>query len=271
MALPECFFEREGEGFVSTALTRGPWSNDHQHGGPPSALLARAAEAYGDDARAFFVARLTVDYLKPIPIARLDVSVEPQKLGKTAQRLLIRLTHGADELARATALRIRRAPGSAVSSRAPALASPDGLPQFVFPFFRHDVGYHRAIEGRYLRGRFGDNEVAVWLKQTVPLVGGERPSGLQRVVLVADAESGICNPLDVRRYTFVNPDLTVLLDREPLGEWLCLEAVSSASPLGIGLAQSAVHDAYGPVGRSAQSLVIEELRRDAPARRGAPS
>lgn len=261
MTLPLSFFERQGESFVATALTRGPWSDEHQHGGPPSALLARAVERHGDDAGGFFVARLTVDYFKPIPIAALTVSVEPQKLGRTAQRLVARLLHGNDELARATALRIRRASGSAVASRPPPLASFEGLPQFVFPFFKTEVGYHRGVEGRYLRGRFGDNDVAVWMRQTAPLVSGEEPSGLQRVVLLADAESGICNPLDVTRFTFVNPDLTVLLDREVLGEWICLEAFSSASPIGIGLAQSALHDVYGLVGRSAQTLVVEARSR----------
>ncbi|MBK7865416.1 MAG: thioesterase family protein [Archangiaceae bacterium] len=256
--LPECFFARDGDAFVSTELTRGPWSNEHQHGGPPSALLARAAETFGDDARAFFVARLTIDYLRPIPIAALKVSVEPQKLGKTAQRVSLRLTCDGEELARATALRIRRAESRGLSTRPPPLASPDGLPAFTFPFFRHEVGYHRGIEARYLRGRFGDSEVAVWMRQTAELVKGETPSGLQRVTLVADAESGVCNPLDIRRFTFVNPDLTVLLDREPVGEWVCLDALSTASGLGIGLAQAAVHDRHGPVGRSAQTLVVEE-------------
>lgn len=262
MPLPDCFFAREADTFVSTELTRGPWSNEHQHGGPPSALLARAVEAFGEGAQGFFVARLTVDYFKPIPIVPLSVAVEPVKLGRTAQRLLVRLTASGDELARATALRIRRTPdGAAASARPAPLASPDGLSDFVFPFFRHEVGYHRGIEARYLRGHFGDNDVAVWMRQRFPLVRGEQPSGLQRVVLLADAESGICNPLDVRRYTFVNPDLTVLLDREPLGEWLCFDALSTASPLGVGLAQAAVHDRHGPVGRSAQTLVVEELKR----------
>jgi hypothetical protein len=258
MPLPESFFVRESDTFVSTELTRGPWSNEHQHGGPPSALLARAAEAFGADAGSFFVARLTVDYLKPIPIAPLTVRIEPLKLGKTAQRLSARLMLGAEELARATALRIRRDDAKGVvSTRPPALPSPHGLVPFALPFFRHEVGYHRGIEGRYLRGGFGDHQVAMWARQTAPLVKGEAPSGLQRVVLLADAESGICNPVDVRRYTFVNPDLTVLLDREPVGEWICLDAFSTASPLGIGLAQSAVHDLYGVVGRSAQTLVVE--------------
>jgi len=260
MPLPESFFLREGEAFVSTELTRGPWSNAHQHGGPPSALLARAAEAYGADAADFFVARLTVDYFKPIPIAPLTVAVAPQKLGKTAQRLTLTLFHQGEELSRATALRIRKKKGSPLSSRPPALPSPEGLPSFTFSFFQSDVGYHRGIELRYLAGRFGDNAVKGWMRQTAPLVKGEEPSGLQRVVLLADAESGICNALDVRRFTFVNPDLTVLLDREVQGEWLCFDVLSTASELGVGLAQSAVYDAFGPVGRSAQTLVIEERR-----------
>lgn len=258
--LPSSFYTRDEDTYLSTDLTRGPWSNDHQHGGPPSALLARAAERFGDDAARFFVARLTIDYFRPIPIAPLTVRVEPLKLGRTSQRLQLQLFSGTEELIRATALRTRRASDSPISTRLPSFPSPDGLPSYRFPFFQHEVGYHRGIEGRYLRGRLGDNHVTVWMRQTAPLIEGEQPSGLQRIVLVADAEGGICNPVDMRRYTFVNPDLTVLVDREAMGEWICLDAVSSASPLGIGIAQAAVHDLYGPCGRSAQTLVIEERK-----------
>jgi hypothetical protein len=257
MPVPSSFFVREGDAFISTELTRGPWSNAHQHGGPPCALLARAAE---QDAEGYFVARLTFDYFKPIPIAMLKVAVEPLKLGKTAQRLTLRLLHDGDELLRATALRLRRTRSTALSARGAPLPSPDGLAPFVFPFFNHDVGYHRGIEGRYLRGNLGDNRVAMWMRPTAPLISGEEMTGLQRVVLLADAEGGICNPVDVRRYTFVNPDLTVMLDRDVRGEWVCLDAQSSASELGVGIAQSEVHDLHGPVGRTAQTLVIEERR-----------
>jgi hypothetical protein len=259
MALPDSFFLRDGASFQSTELTRGPWSNLHQHGGPPSALMVRAAETFGEDAAAFFVARVLVDYLKPIPIAKLDVAIEPVKLGKTAQRLLVRLLSGTDELARANILRLRRAQSTALSTRPFPLPSPQGLHLIRFGFFKNDVGYHRGIEGGYVRGRFGENTVTFWGRQTAPLVAGEEPSGLQRAVLLADAESGICNPLDIRRFSFVNPDLVVMVDREPQGEWLGLDAYSTASPLGTGIAQAALHDVYGAVGRSAQTLVIEPM------------
>jgi hypothetical protein len=259
MPLPPSFFVRDGASYEATELTRGPWSNLHQHGGPPSALMAGAAERFGADAAGFYVARVLIDYLKPVPIAKLDIAVEPLKLGKTAQRLMVRLSSGGEELMRANVLRLRRANSTALSARPPVLPSPEGLVRFELSFFTNPVGYHRGIEGGYVRGRFGENVVTCWVRQTAPLVEGETPSGLQRVLLIADAESGLCNPVDIRRYTFVNPDLVVMLDREPQGEWVGLDAISSASPLGTGIAQAAVHDVYGAVGRSAQTLVIEPL------------
>lgn len=257
MELPGSFFIRDGDSLQATGLTRGPWSNELQHGGPPCALLARAAERFGDDADRFFLARLTIDYLKPIPLAKLDVVAAPLKLGAKAQRLELRLLHQGTELLRGVALRLRRERGSAVSARPKPLGPPDGLPEFEIPFFQHEVGYHRGIEGRYLRGRWGDPDVAVWARVRAPVVAGEVASGLQRAVLLADAESGLCPPLDIKRFTFVNPDLNLHFDREPEGEWIGLETVSTTSALGVGLSQSVLHDRLGPFGRASQALLVE--------------
>lgn len=257
MALPESFFVRDGDSFQATALTRGPWNNDLQHGGPPCALLARAAERFGDDADRFFLSRLTIDYLKPIPLAKLEVVAAPLKLGGKAQRLELKLLHQGAELLRGVALRLRRERGGEVSARPPALAPPDGLPEFHIPFFQHEVGYHRGIEGRYLRGRWGEADVTVWARVRAPLVEGEAASGLQRAVILADAESGLCPPLDIKRFTFVNPDLNLHFDREPEGEWIALDAVSTTSALGVGLSQSVLHDRQGPFGRASQALLVE--------------
>src|SRR3981081_160852 len=46
----DAFFVRDRSRLMATALTRGPWSNEHQHGGPPAALLAGAMERAGDAA-----------------------------------------------------------------------------------------------------------------------------------------------------------------------------------------------------------------------------
>jgi len=58
-------------------------------------------------------------------------------------------------------------------------------------------------------------------------------------------------------YRFINPDLTVYLHRLPVGEWVCLEALTTVEPHGIGLAESRLWDEHGPLGRALQSLLLE--------------
>jgi hypothetical protein len=48
----------------------------------------------------------------------------------------------------------------------------------------------------------------------------------------------------------------VYLHRPPAGEWVCLDATTIPQPSGIGLADSALYDENGPIGRSLQSLVL---------------
>jgi len=79
------YFVPDGERFVATESTRGPWSPAHQHGGPPAALLVRAMERLaGDDA---LLARMTFDYLRPVPIAPLTVHAEVTRAGAKVRRL----------------------------------------------------------------------------------------------------------------------------------------------------------------------------------------
>jgi Thioesterase-like superfamily len=256
---PESFFVSDGDFFRATAATIGPWSAGHQHGGPPAALVVRALEKFGDDAAKFLVSRVTYDFLKPVPVGRCTVAVDAVKLGSRVQRLTARLIVDGDEVMRAAAIRVRR---GTLDTQSPRPAAERGVPEkgnpFVFPFFKTEPAYHTAIEGRFTRGTWGENQVFCWLRARVPLVAGESTSPLQRVMTVADAESGICPPLDVDRYTFVNPDLTVVLDREPEGEWVGLDAVSTAGANGIGLAQSALYDQQGLFGRAAQVLFVEK-------------
>src|SRR5215472_7225159 len=79
------FFIPDGDRFIATASTRGPWSREHQHGGPPAALLARAMEQLvGDDA---LLTRLTFDFIRPVPIAALTVRAEVVRAGAKVRRV----------------------------------------------------------------------------------------------------------------------------------------------------------------------------------------
>ena len=85
---------------------------------------------------------------------------------------------------------------------------------------------------------------------------GEEPSARQRVLVVADSGNGISNVLEWDRYLFVNTDLTVHFVREPVGEWVLLDAQTQLAEGGAGLASSVLSDRTGPVARGAQALFV---------------
>lgn len=260
MADPSAFFVPEGHRFVATELTRGPWSNDHQHGGPPSALIGRALERWGDDAAQFSVARVTVELLRPIPIGPLEVEVEPIRSSRRAQRLSARLLAGGVEVARALGLRVRTAEIDLHHARVaprPPFRDPALLPEFVFPFFRHPVAYHTAVDIRIARGQWGRGPAAAWLRLRVPLVAGEVTSPLERTLVVADAANGICPALPTDEFMFINADLTVALFRPAVGEWIGLDSRSLVVPAGTGLVTCGLVDADGEIGHVLQSLIVD--------------
>jgi hypothetical protein len=164
------FFEEQGH-LVPTELCRGPWSPDHQHGGPPAALLTRALESVGltrDEAQ---IARVSVEFLRPVPLSPLRVTAQLLRPGKKVELAAATLHAGDQEVARATSLKMRRKaldlPEVDISSD--VYAPPSALEGFVFPFFSGDVGYHTAMDLRIARGVFGSGSVAAWFRMRHPL------------------------------------------------------------------------------------------------------
>lgn len=259
---PASFFAPEGEGWRATAATRGPWSPDHQHAGPAAALIARELERAAPAGLA--LTRLTVEILRPLPIGPLRVSAKSLRAGRKAAWLEASLL-GVDgsPLAEARGVAIRTAEFDLPATGDPVedpVMSPLHSKPFEFGFFTGDVGYHTAMESRLARGSFGRGRVSMWMRMRIPLVPGEAPSPFQRVTIAADSGNGVSMALDPRKFSFVNPDLTVHLHRHPAGEWVCLDARTIPQNRGIGLADTRLLDEQGPIGRSAQSLLIEPLK-----------
>ena len=80
------------------------------------------------------------------------------------------------------------------------------------------------------------------------------------VVVVADSAGAVSAELAWDRWSFPNIDVTVHLSRVPDGEWLLLDARTRLAAEGNALAEAALHDLRGPVGRSAQTLVVGPLQ-----------
>ena len=254
--MTEAIYERDGDWYVPNRLAGGPWSPDSQHGGPPSALLAGVIERVQPPD--MFMARLTVELLRPVQMIPHRIETEILRPGKRVQLIGARLLSAEGEVARATALRIRRDP-DITQDPLHVTPQPDppqrGETHQEFGGFRHF--FADAIEVRYLSGAAEvPGPATAWIRLAVPLVAGEEPSQLQRVVVAADTGNGISAELDFRGNVFINPDLTVYLHRLPVGEWICLESVTDLGE-GTGLAQSALYDQEGPIGRSLQALYVD--------------
>jgi Thioesterase-like superfamily len=260
--MPEAFYLPDGENrFLATELTRGPWDPRAQHAGPPAALLGRAVERLGDRAD-LHTARVTFEIVRPVPIGVLEVAARRLRDGRSVDLVEATLTAGGVEVMRATALRIRAAelplpPGLGEPAR---LAGPEqGRPAPFFPTGQ-EVGYHTAMEWRFVAGSFLEaGPATVWLRMRHPLLPGEAPSPLVRVLAAADSGNGVSAALDYRRWVFINADLTVYLVRPPVGEWVALEAATTVAG-GVGLAESVIHDRQGPVGRGLQALFVDRRR-----------
>jgi hypothetical protein len=111
------------------------------------------------------------------------------------------------------------------------------------------------MEYRFVSGAFLEpGPATVWMRMRVPLVEGEEPTPLQRVLVAADSGNGVSAALDWRQYLFINTDLSVHLLRPPAGEWVCLDAVTHVD--GLGLSDTALWDEGGRIGRAAQTLLV---------------
>ncbi|WP_067914403.1 thioesterase family protein [Actinomadura rubrobrunea] len=259
----ESFYEPLGEdAFASTPATAGPWSPDFQHGGPVSALLGRAFERH-DPAPGTRVARVTVEILNPVPVAPLRVAVRTVRPGRRVSLLEAELSHDGRPVARATGWRIAAAPAHVEpTDHAPAPPPlPDDADTVAAWPGAHLDGYLSAMEWRHTDGSFTRRGPGrAWARSRIPLVAGESDSPLVRALVLADSASGVGAQLDFAKLLVINTDVTVALHRDPVGEWLCMDARVHASPGGSALAQASLADTSGEIGQVLQTLLVDEHR-----------
>lgn len=255
----QALFLPEGDELIPTELTRGPWRPDAQHGGPPSALLGWGVEARAT-AVGGQVARIGVELVRPVPLVplRLEADLEPVSRRVSHASATLRAGDVVVAMARALVLHVASVdpveettaadlPGDDATRAAPRWAVDDGMP-----------AYHRdAVEHRFVAGEFTEPGPAVdWVRLKVPVVAGEEPSGLCRVLAVADFGSGISAVFGRDSGVgLINADLTLALHRHPEGDWIRLDSRTRLGSAGVGLCTTAVSDQRGLVGTATQSLM----------------
>jgi hypothetical protein len=254
------YFSDGPDRFAPTERARGPWDPGAQHGGAPAALIARAVERM-PSVVPMDVVRLTYDFLRPVPLTPLVLRTRVLRDGKRVQLVEATLEADGQEVTRATALRIRseRVPAPAGDPERPPHGGPDASAPIRMPAF--DAGptmfARDGMEVRFAAGAFADVGPAfAWFRLRVPLVAGEQPTPLQRLAAAGDFGNGIAAAVPWATHVFINPDLTLYVERLPRGEWVGLDAVTRLGDAGIGVSDSALYDERGRVGRAQQALYV---------------
>jgi hypothetical protein len=256
----DAVYALDGNVAIASPFAAGPWDPTLQHGGAPSALLARAADLVCRD-RGGQVVRLSVELMRPVPVGRLAISITPVREGRKLRVLEVTLANDDVVVARATAICLR---ATAIDVPAGPYAGnnrPPPGPEAGEPPPRRVItssAFFEGVETRVVAGQLDrPGPATAWFRLRRPIVAGETPSALVRAAAVADFANGISSELDLDYWTFANADLTLWLHRQPIGEWICLQSEMALSNLGIGCTHSVLFDRTGSVGWSCQSLLIE--------------
>jgi hypothetical protein len=254
--MADSFFAPRGDGgWLATSATEGPWSPRLQHGGPPAALLVRALQALPGP-QPGRLARVTLEFLGPVPVGAVDVAAAVERDGRSVQLLSGELSAGGRAVLRARAwvLRTDDAGPTAGATGVAAIPGPDAGVAGTAEF---DFGYGHAMQWRTVGGRADrPGPATVWARPRLPLVPDEQPSPEQVTALAADAGSGVSWELPWDSWSFVNVDLDLSFARRPIGGWVGMAARTTMAGDGTGQCRTVLHDGDGWFGQSVQSLLV---------------
>jgi len=251
------FTQLEPGRFRASPLTAGPWSPDAQHGAPVAALLLHCLQRV-DDAEPLPIARFTVELLRPVPVAELTVDTWIERPGKRVQYLRAEMHHDGRLVAAASAWQIGGDTIDATERRLPP-ATPQSTGRGIGAPGLVSSGFHRdAVEIDIVAGDFASVGPATgWVRLKTTVVDDEPVSGAQRAAVAADFGNGFARVVNADDVSFINPDLTLYLNRDPIGDWVAIESLTHSGGSGYGFTESVVYDETGVVGRSIQSLLFQ--------------
>jgi acyl-coenzyme A thioesterase PaaI-like protein len=258
MSMPGALFEHDGATLHPTTLCRGPWDHGYLHGGAVCGALGWALEqACADDA--LVLARATVEIRSMVPLGALHTQGAVVKPGRRTQVIEATLANDAGVVARATSQWVVHRPGEAP----PAPQGVPGRPErAVDPGADAGFDYPRpgfncdAIELRPLTGTTEtEGPGVIWVRLRTSVVEGEPTSGLLSTIALSDVGIAVGWEPSPSGASFINTDVTLQINRYPVGPWVLMDSRVHASPSGVGFCETVLGDDHGRFGRVLQTLV----------------
>jgi hypothetical protein len=253
-------FTREGNLFRATEAAGGPWSPDMLQGSATTALMVREVERLAVTS-GFAVRRLTFDLWRPAGLRAFGVETEMPRDGRKAKTIQVRLLDGEVDIGRCTALLTAQGSESPVdpfSKNAGGDAAPEtGTPPPAFA--QKWSRYFQNVSVRLIEGALErPGPAAAWMRLDVPMVEGEANTPLLQAVQAADFSSGVGQIVDMRQWTFINPEISLYFFRAPEGEWILIRSRTRVGANGAGLTTATLSDRQGPFAEVMQAMTFEK-------------
>lgn len=256
-------FIPEGNSFRATEHAGGPWSPDTLQGSATTALMTREVERLAV-ASNFAVRRLTFDLWRPAGLRAFSIESELLRDGRKAKTMQVHLMDGETEIGRCTALLTAQGSESPADPFSKPI-SKDAAPETGSPppaFAQKWSRYFQNVSVRLIEGALEKpGPAAAWMRLDAPLVHGEINTPLLQAVQAADFSSGVAQIVDMREWTFVNPEISLYFFRAPEDEWILIRSHTRVGANGAGLTTATLSDQRGPFAEVMQALTFE--RREA--------
>ncbi|ORV41207.1 hypothetical protein AWC02_17465 [Mycolicibacter engbaekii] len=247
------FVVRRGDDLVPNPIAHGGWGPT-LGGQVVGGLLARAVEQQVPDAD-LQPARLTVEILRRVAGAPLQVSASVVRSGSRMRAVDAEMTQGGERVARASALYLRRG------------TQPDG------DFFTTEVALPPVPEEPaqldesvpMLIRTYGDDDGNgipwqtagpryAWLREIRDLVDGEELTPFVRAAMAVDVTASMTN-FSTKGLAFINADYTLTLSRLPIGPYIGMAALTHYSDAGVATGSAALFDGSGPIGTGVSTAI----------------
>jgi acyl-CoA thioesterase len=248
----DAFFTADGDSYVPGAMTGGPWGQT-MGGQIVGGLLGWALDRHSDDD--LQPARLTVDLLRPVPIAPVSIQTSIQREGRRIKLVDAALLQNGQVVARASALFLRRSAEpeghvwSAPVAMPPLPAKSDPREAEVpFGIWTSSATSNSGTAGMPpLEWEQPGVQKFAWTHLFRPMVAGHPLTPFTRAAFAGDIISSLTH-WSTAGLRYINADYTVAISRLPEGEYIGLAAQSYYGNDGVGAGSATLFDSAGPIG-----------------------
>jgi len=250
LAAPNCW--------QPSALAAGPFAG--LQGGAVASLLTAEVEALAEQRKWGMAVSATAWFLRPTPMAKLRTQLSVLTEGGRVS-VVDNTLWPDNETQPCATVRVTLSRERAVGLPGSVDTHGDALDPTCFAVRAPQAGHGRPWFMDAMEARVGDD--VAWFRLNHRIIDGAGP--LSSVLGPADWTHGIARPFQ-NVAADPNPNLTVQLFRQPLGEWVGIRAQTRWQPAtGVGIGSGTLLDVRGEIGRVSMSVVLVPFPKPAAA------